>query len=207
MLDANVYRQPPGYSAQANVCCYAVRSSFLDQKLHSRNAIGSHACSLEVSIRVTNDIPLGCRLPLTGTTVNSVQTLKAIDGAPNQSWELVNSSGGGGGGGHYKTTCGTQQLCLTARTHAPPAPPPPPSPPPPPPGPPASKNTLFKPHDLDAAGVCNAGMREISKDLHYAGGCPCFRIPSVVSYGQDVRCAFLAKKCNRGCHWFPRLIA
>jgi hypothetical protein len=33
--------------------------------------------SLEVSMRVTNVILLGCPLPLTVTTVNSVQTLKA----------------------------------------------------------------------------------------------------------------------------------
>jgi hypothetical protein len=30
------------------------------------DAIGSHACSLEASMRVTNDIPLGCSLPPTG---------------------------------------------------------------------------------------------------------------------------------------------
>jgi hypothetical protein len=40
------------------------------------DAIGSHACSLEASMRVTNDIPLGCPLPLTITTANSIQILK-----------------------------------------------------------------------------------------------------------------------------------
>jgi hypothetical protein len=41
------------------------------------DAIGSHACSLEVNIRVTNSIPLRCQLPLTVSTINFVQTLKA----------------------------------------------------------------------------------------------------------------------------------
>ena len=41
--------------------------------------IGSHVCSLEACMRVTNGIPLGCPLPLTVTTVNSVQTLKATN--------------------------------------------------------------------------------------------------------------------------------
>jgi hypothetical protein len=47
------------------------------RKLHSRDAIGSHACSLEASRRVTNDIPLGYPLLLPVHIVNSVQTLKA----------------------------------------------------------------------------------------------------------------------------------
>ena len=38
--------------------------------------IGSHACSLEASRRVTNDIPLGSPLFLPVHTVNCVQTLK-----------------------------------------------------------------------------------------------------------------------------------
>jgi hypothetical protein len=41
-----------------------------------RNAIGSHACSLEASKRVTNGIPLGCPLFLPVHSVNCVQTLK-----------------------------------------------------------------------------------------------------------------------------------
>jgi hypothetical protein len=40
------------------------------------NAIGSHACSLEASKRVTNGIPLGRPRPLTVTTVNSATTVK-----------------------------------------------------------------------------------------------------------------------------------
>jgi hypothetical protein len=40
-------------------------------------AIRSHACSLEANMRVTNSIPLGCQLPLTGSTMNCVATLKA----------------------------------------------------------------------------------------------------------------------------------
>jgi hypothetical protein len=46
------------------------------QKFTLEDAIGSHACSLEANIRVTNSIPLGCQLPLTVATMNSVQTLK-----------------------------------------------------------------------------------------------------------------------------------
>jgi hypothetical protein len=41
-------------------------------------AIGSHACSLEANVRVTNGISLGCSLLLPVATVNSVQTLKDI---------------------------------------------------------------------------------------------------------------------------------
>jgi hypothetical protein len=48
------------------------------QKSTLKDAIGSHACSLEASRHVTNGIPLGRPLPLTGTTVNSVQTLKVL---------------------------------------------------------------------------------------------------------------------------------
>jgi ABC-type multidrug transport system fused ATPase/permease subunit len=40
------------------------------------DAIRSHACSLEVSLRVTNVIPIGCSLLLPVGTVNSIQTLK-----------------------------------------------------------------------------------------------------------------------------------
>jgi hypothetical protein len=46
------------------------------QKYTLEDAIGSHACSLEANMRVTNVIPLGCPLPLTVTTVNDVATLK-----------------------------------------------------------------------------------------------------------------------------------
>jgi hypothetical protein len=46
------------------------------QKLTLEDAIGSHACSLEANMRVTNDIPLGCLLLLPVGAVNSVQTLK-----------------------------------------------------------------------------------------------------------------------------------
>jgi hypothetical protein len=41
------------------------------------DAIGSHACSLEANMSVTNAFHLGWPLPLTVVTVNSVQTLKA----------------------------------------------------------------------------------------------------------------------------------
>jgi hypothetical protein len=48
------------------------------QKFTLEDAIGSHACSLEASRRVTNDIPLGCPLFLPVHTVNCVQTLKVF---------------------------------------------------------------------------------------------------------------------------------
>jgi hypothetical protein len=48
------------------------------QKFTLEDAIGSHACSLETSMHVTNDIPLGCSLLLPFRTVNCVQTLKAF---------------------------------------------------------------------------------------------------------------------------------
>jgi hypothetical protein len=52
------------------------------QQITPEDAIGFHACSLEASMHVTNGIPLGCPLPLTVTTVNSVQTLKAPASEP-----------------------------------------------------------------------------------------------------------------------------
>jgi hypothetical protein len=48
------------------------------EKLALDDAIGSHACSLEAIICVTNGIPLGCSLLLPVGTVNSVQTLKVF---------------------------------------------------------------------------------------------------------------------------------
>jgi hypothetical protein len=47
------------------------------QKFTLEDAIGSQACSLEASRRVTNGILLGCPLFLPVDTVNCVQTLKA----------------------------------------------------------------------------------------------------------------------------------
>jgi hypothetical protein len=47
------------------------------QKFTREDAIGSHACSFEANMRVTNGIPLGSSLLLPVCTVNSVQTLKA----------------------------------------------------------------------------------------------------------------------------------
>jgi hypothetical protein len=41
------------------------------------DAIGSHACSLEASMRLTNGMPLGCPFLLPVGTVNCVQALKA----------------------------------------------------------------------------------------------------------------------------------
>jgi hypothetical protein len=46
------------------------------QKFTLEDAIGSHACSLDANMRVTNDIPLGSSLLLPVCTVNCVQTLK-----------------------------------------------------------------------------------------------------------------------------------
>jgi hypothetical protein len=48
-------------------------------RVFDRNlAIGSHACSIEASRRVTNGIPLGCPPLLLVGSVNSIQTLKAV---------------------------------------------------------------------------------------------------------------------------------
>jgi hypothetical protein len=48
------------------------------QKFTLEDAIGSHACSLEENMRVTNGIPLGSSLLLPVCTVNCVQTLKVM---------------------------------------------------------------------------------------------------------------------------------
>jgi hypothetical protein len=48
------------------------------QKFTLEDAIGSHACSLEANMRVTNGIPLGCPLLLPVDTVICVQTLKVF---------------------------------------------------------------------------------------------------------------------------------
>jgi hypothetical protein len=47
------------------------------QKFALEDAFGSHACSLEANMRVTNDIPLGSPLPLTVAIINYAGTLKA----------------------------------------------------------------------------------------------------------------------------------
>jgi hypothetical protein len=51
---------------------------FFSTEFTLEDAIGSHACSLEASSRVTNGIPLGCPRFLPVHTVNCVQTLKAF---------------------------------------------------------------------------------------------------------------------------------
>jgi hypothetical protein len=53
-----------------------VRFFFSGQKFTLEDAIGSHACSLEVNMRVINGIHLGCPRFLPLHTVNCVQTLK-----------------------------------------------------------------------------------------------------------------------------------
>jgi hypothetical protein len=53
-----------------------VRCAFSDRNLHARMPFGSHACSLEANMRVTNAIPFGCPLLLPVGTVNRVQTRK-----------------------------------------------------------------------------------------------------------------------------------
>jgi hypothetical protein len=58
------------------------------QKITLEDAIGSHACSLKASMRVTNGMPLRRQLPLTFTTVNPVQTPKAT-GVPIAGQQLV----------------------------------------------------------------------------------------------------------------------
>jgi hypothetical protein len=82
---ADAYIFLPGAGARGVYGYAELRSEYLaltgtvrvfDRKLHSRDAIGFHACSLEASMCVTNDIPLGCPLFLPVRTVNCVQTLK-----------------------------------------------------------------------------------------------------------------------------------
>jgi hypothetical protein len=46
------------------------------QEIMLEDAIGFHACSIEASMRVTNNIHLGCPLFLPGHTVNCLQTLE-----------------------------------------------------------------------------------------------------------------------------------
>jgi ankyrin repeat protein len=61
----------------ANVNHVAGTVHVFRQKFALEDAIGSHACSLEANMRVTNGIPLGGPLLLPVDTVNCVQTLKA----------------------------------------------------------------------------------------------------------------------------------
>jgi hypothetical protein len=73
---------------QATVVLKKRRGSMLDylsqysvrfrQKFTLEDAVGSHACSLEANMRVTNGIPLGSSLLLPVHTVNCVQTLKVF---------------------------------------------------------------------------------------------------------------------------------
>jgi hypothetical protein len=49
------------------------------QKFALSDAIGSHSCSLQVNMRVTNGIPLGIPLPLTVAILIYVDTLKDGD--------------------------------------------------------------------------------------------------------------------------------
>jgi hypothetical protein len=65
------------------------RCAFFDRNLHFEDAIGSHACSLEASVRVINGIPLGCSLFLLGRTVNCVQTLKVSELPINKEHEWL----------------------------------------------------------------------------------------------------------------------
>jgi hypothetical protein len=62
-------------SAHALTCTVRV----FRKKFTLEDAIGSHACSLQASRRVTNDIPLWCPLFLPIHPVNCVQTLKATE--------------------------------------------------------------------------------------------------------------------------------
>jgi hypothetical protein len=74
-------KSPPSALVKDSLGCTAlsyVRFFCFRQKFALEDAIGSHACSLEASERVTNDIPLGCSLLLPIDTINSVATLKAI---------------------------------------------------------------------------------------------------------------------------------
>jgi hypothetical protein len=64
------------------------------------HAIGSHACSLEASILVTNGIPFGCSLLLLVGTVNCVQALKVEEtkGGAKDEFDVEDGDGNGDGG-------------------------------------------------------------------------------------------------------------
>jgi hypothetical protein len=67
---------------------------FFRQKFTLEDAIGSHACSLEANMRVTNGIPLGSSLLLPVCTVNCAQTLKVQPNPqpPRQSGFIIRMS-------------------------------------------------------------------------------------------------------------------
>jgi hypothetical protein len=61
-----------------------------EQKCALEDAIGSHACSLEASMRVAHSMPFRCSLRLPVGTVNSVQTLKggrSVHGCMSARWD------------------------------------------------------------------------------------------------------------------------
>jgi hypothetical protein len=62
------------YSAKSGTSTSTVR--VFRQKCTLEDAIGSHACSLEANMRVTNGTPLGSSFVLPVDTVNCIQTLK-----------------------------------------------------------------------------------------------------------------------------------
>jgi hypothetical protein len=70
---------------QSNVQSKKKYGARFRQKFTPEDAIGSPACSLEVSIRVSNAISLGCSLLLPVGTVNCVQTLKI----PQEIWKEI----------------------------------------------------------------------------------------------------------------------
>jgi hypothetical protein len=59
--DCDQRTERQGWMADAS----GARFDVLTQRIALEDAIGSHACSLEASIRLTNDIHLGRPLPLT----------------------------------------------------------------------------------------------------------------------------------------------
>jgi hypothetical protein len=66
------------YVRVSNIACDCCAVRVFRQESTFEDAIGSHACSLEASMHVTNGTPLGCSLLLPVGTVNCVpcETLK-----------------------------------------------------------------------------------------------------------------------------------
>jgi hypothetical protein len=62
-----------------------------EQDFALEDAIGSHACSLEATMRVSNGIPLGSPLLLPVATMNYAQTLKVMNHPMVSGWHTTRS--------------------------------------------------------------------------------------------------------------------
>jgi hypothetical protein len=86
----NLLSSTDGMSRQENIRGSWGTVRVFRQKFTLEDAIGSHACSLQANMRVTNGIPLGSSLFLPVHTVNCVQTLKGLHaGAHGAGWTMM----------------------------------------------------------------------------------------------------------------------